>query len=342
MKRKILYLLGSGGPTSVPEQWGRKLKENMEWSVVVGYCSPGVFASALKIITSVSGGRFSIVHANGTHAALLVLLLLPFMYGTQIVLHFHRSYDQMSFKGRVIHYILSQFSDLLLANSTATLASLPKTKVFKRQPLRRSVYNGVDLSEASICAESSALNAQKEPIFLVLGRMVPEKNVVGVLSAFASLIKRHGPNYRLNLVGGGVLYSLLERLIDENELARLVNLTGEVSRSEVYQLLCASDYLVIPSLTEGFCNVAVEGMSQGCRILYTPIPALCEVIGDAGLKMTGVDAKSICAGMEKALFEDDSVWFQRTEIGKVLVSERYSMSSCVSELCATYNELLSI
>ena len=66
-------------------------------------------------------------------------------------------------------------------------------------------------------------------------------------------------------------------------LAGHVTVTGYVSDAERRALYADARAVVVPSLDEGFGLPALEAMACGVPVVATPVGALPEVLGDAGL-----------------------------------------------------------
>jgi len=68
--------------------------------------------------------------------------------------------------------------------------------------------------------------APQQPLFLYVGRIAHEKNILFLLRAFTALLKKH-PLARLLIVGDGPQISDVRAFIAHNELKRNVILTEE-------------------------------------------------------------------------------------------------------------------
>lgn len=121
--------------------------------------------------------------------------------------------------------------------------------------------------------------------FLFMGRLSPEKGVVQLVSAF-HLLNLTDPETRLTIAGDGPQRLLIQRLIEDLNLADAVSITGWLEKEELIRLIRAARAVVIPSVwQEPFGLVAIEAMAQGKPILYTDHGALPWIAenGRAGL-----------------------------------------------------------
>jgi glycosyltransferase involved in cell wall biosynthesis len=62
------------------------------------------------------------------------------------------------------------------------------------------------------------------------------------------------------------------------EDGKWLQFTGAKNREEVYEEICSAEFLVLPSYTEGFPNIIIEGMAMGCPILATNVGAIPDMI----------------------------------------------------------------
>jgi glycosyltransferase involved in cell wall biosynthesis len=122
------------------------------------------------------------------------------------------------------------------------------------------------------------------PFVLGLGATAKRKNTVGILQAFAELLKR-GQDVSLVLTGVG---SNLRRTIDA-EMARLslparrVRLLGFVEAQELAALYASCSAFLFLSLYEGFGIPILDAMQCGAPVVCSTRTSCPEVAGDAAL-----------------------------------------------------------
>ncbi len=75
----------------------------------------------------------------------------------------------------------------------------------------------------------------------------------------------------------------LNKLINENSLHEVVEILGFVSDEQLQALLKKADFLVFPSLFEGFGMPILEAMTLGCPVLSSNACSLPEIGGDAAM-----------------------------------------------------------
>jgi glycosyltransferase involved in cell wall biosynthesis len=139
---------------------------------------------------------------------------------------------------------------------------------------------------------------EREAFLLYPARAWPHKNHTRLFEAFA-LLRKHSPELRLVLTGGG-----LERL---GRLPEGVERWGIVAPAELASLYRRAACLVFPSLYEGFGLPPLEAMASGCPVAASNVAAIPEVCGDAAVLFDPNDAESIAAAVLEADSRSDEL-----------------------------------
>lgn len=152
-----------------------------------------------------------------------------------------------------------------------------------------TINNGVDVhkyasAEASSELESIAPGSRK--IIMVAGFRW-EKDQDTIIRALKNLPS----HFHLFLVGDGVRRPECEALSVKSGVAERVHFLG--LRSDVPQLLHASDYSVLSSHWEGFGLAAVEAMATNIPLLASDVDGLREVVDGAGVLFPHSDSEAL-------------------------------------------------
>ena len=136
------------------------------------------------------------------------------------------------------------------------------------------------------------------------GRLNPTKGLDFLVKAFA-LIKNEFSS-RLLIVGRdqGFLREILRLGRRLNVLKRIIYL-GALPYRRMPEVYAASDVIVIPSLYETFCFVALEAMACGKPVIASKVGSLPEVIGDAGI-LCDLNPKDLARAIER-VFSDENL-----------------------------------
>lgn len=115
----------------------------------------------------------------------------------------------------------------------------------------------------------------------MVARLDTLKDHATLLRAVPLIVRRH-PEFRLTLVGEGLLRSALEALIRDLGIGDQVTLAGTVARP--WELMSGWGGAVFSTgPREGFGIAAAEAMAMGLPCVFTDLPVMREVGGDAVL-----------------------------------------------------------
>jgi glycosyltransferase involved in cell wall biosynthesis len=113
------------------------------------------------------------------------------------------------------------------------------------------------------------LGVGAETIALVVGRLAPEKNPLGMLDAWACLGEGERAGRCLVIVGDGPLAKELRQSVSRLGLASSVRIEGE--QEDVVSWYQAADVLVIASHREGLSNAMIEALACGLPVISTRV-----------------------------------------------------------------------
>ena len=123
------------------------------------------------------------------------------------------------------------------------------------------------------------------PFVLAVGDLQPRKNHIGLIQAFARLV-RACPQLKHNLVLAGKPTWFADRVQEaarESGVAERIQFFGFVSDADLLQLYNACDLFVFPSFYEGFGLPALEAMACGRAVTCSNTTALPEVVDGAAI-----------------------------------------------------------
>ncbi|WP_052402267.1 glycosyltransferase family 4 protein [Muricoccus aerilatus] len=146
----------------------------------------------------------------------------------------------------------------------------------------RLLMQYVDWPEEFAAYERNLPSVELGRYAVVIGTIEPRKNLDLLLRALEHPAVA-ASRLTFFVIGkrGWLVDQALARL--RPELAQRVKFTGFVSEFVKYRLLRSAEFLVLPSVYEGFGIPAVEAMSLGKPVLASLTSSFPEVIGNAGL-----------------------------------------------------------
>lgn len=164
-----------------------------------------------------------------------------------------------------------------------------------------SPFNQVEqLLEASSDRAGFGLYEDWVTNILVVGRVVPNKNITTAVEAFRVYLERHEPQARLFLAGDlsdhKYTGEVIER-IKELELGDRVFVTGKVSVEQLKAFFLSAQVLLTTSLHEGFCVPLVEAMALRVPIVALPNAAIPDTAGDVAVYPEDDSPEAIAAAI---------------------------------------------
>ncbi len=230
--------------------------------------------------------RIEIIHANNPvsgFAGSVVKRLagIPLVYTMRGTIP-----DNIKARGSRVARMLQAFEKRALFRAdlvTAITRHIVKTSAswYGRGISARVIPNGIDPSRfqggngEKIRREFKI--GPRSRVILFVGRLVGVKGLKYLLPAMPGILRRF-PRTRLLIVGDGPLRQELESLAGNLGIKDRVIFAG--LRRDVGDFLDASDLLVLPSLHEGFPNVALESMACGRPVVACRVTSLPEIIDE--------------------------------------------------------------
>jgi glycosyltransferase involved in cell wall biosynthesis len=143
-----------------------------------------------------------------------------------------------------------------------------------------------------------ALGLQDNSVYLLhVGHTGSYKNIEGVLHVLGRL-QGQTDNIHLIKVGAALTSAQMDLARKLGVDQRLI-FKGAVPKNELLRIYQASDFLIFPSIDEGFGFPALEAMAAGLPVIASDRGSLPEVIGEAGILKKPADHE----GMAESILE---------------------------------------
>lgn len=278
--------------------------------------------------------EYQIVHFHNSHAYSSVLQVFPaVLAGVKgIIVHSHNSFAPHPQINKFFRPVLNLFNIQRLACSELAAKWLFGCK-YKQAKI---IKNGIDTFKFQYNAKDrfrlrSELSLEEYPVVLHIGRFNYQKNHKYLLNVFYELLKLQ-PDAKLLLVGQGELEDEINNEINCLGLQDSVKLLGV--RSDIPELLSASDLFLFPSLFEGLSVVLIEAQANGIPILTTNNIAH-ETIYSPNLYMLSLDI-----GMQNwAIKAQQLISSKRIDGSKFADRAGFNMKMIVADMMSFYNSL---
>jgi len=173
--------------------------------------------------------------------------------------------DFKFFFSKVIRFFTVPF---VLANSknVVTNAKNLQRRYEKFNDNIEVVYNGVD---TDLFYPNKRKEKLKEKIKVIFVGTLNKNKGIEILAEASLELK---DDFNFTFVGDGPLKGKLQKEYSH------INFTGKVEHETVSRLLRESDIMILPSFSEGFPNILLEGMSAGLAVIGTNVGGIPEMI----------------------------------------------------------------
>ena len=212
----------------------------------------------------------------------------------------------------------------------------------KLQTRSRVLYYGVNIPDLATPEECAQLRKEfgwepDTPIILHVGRLIEQKNHLGLLSVFQQILQQV-PTAKLLLVGKGQLEQMIEKSINQRGLSHAVRLLG--ARDDVPSLMSKCDIFLLPSIHEGLGVVVLEANASGLPVIGSRVTGLTEAVrdGETGILKEVGDIEGMAASAI-ALIKDFSYAQQMKNSGRTWIKDNFSTEVSAKRLLGIYDSL---
>jgi len=162
----------------------------------------------------------------------------------------------------------------------------------------RVIHNGVDVDAFSSAPEFE----HARPYILGIGNLSFRKGFDVLLRAYAQIDE---PPADVLIAGDGREREALENLAKELGVAERVRFLGSVSGEEKVSVYRSAQFLVVPSRSEPFANVILEGLASGIPIVASAVGGNTQLVvpGQHGELFPSEDHEALANELRR-LFDD--------------------------------------
>ncbi len=195
--------------------------------------------------------------------------------------------------------------------------------------------SGVDLHEFAFTREP----VQEKVMFFLPARILADKGIIEFIEA-SKIVEEKFPNQSSFIIAGridlenkaGISESYFKELLQNSPVIWV----GE--QSNIYEWLCNSNVVVLPSYREGIPKSLIEACAVGRAIITTNVPGCKEVVTNNynGLIVEKKQIKELAAAMEFLLIHE-KIRNEMGEHGRKIAEAEFSIQSVLDKTFEIYN-----
>lgn len=326
---KIAYLTGSilVSPKS----------SEVELVAIGAISAKNFFKAYFKLRNLVKSFKPDVVHSHMFHSNILSRLVRLTTRVPKLISTVHNTYE-----GGVFRMLAYRLTDKLADISTNV--SEQAVNEFVRKGAVKSgrmvtISNGIDTNKFNF--SSNARNkirrelavGDESMLLLSVGRLHIQKDYQNLLNA-AALLKELRQDFKVFIVGDGLLRDSIYSLIKELNLESFVELLG--MRSDVPSLMSAADVFVLSSAWEGFGLVVAEAMSCQRVVVATDCGGVAEVVGIHGFLVEPKNHIELAKELNKVLNMSKDNFFEIGSAARQHIIENYPLEYNVESYFKLY------
>lgn len=256
------------------------------------------------VATAFGGAQVVHIHAEGP----ALFCWLPKLFGKRVIVTVHGlDWQRQKWQGSLGKwYILAGERSAVRFADKIIVLSRNLQRYFREVYGRETVFipNGVTRPEILPPEEIQKFGLEKGGYILFLGRLVPEKEVHTLISAFQSV----ETDKKLVIAGASSdTDGYVSRLKDMAEGDERILFPGFVE-GRLLEALYSNAYLyVLPSRVEGMPLSLLEAMSYGNCCLVSDIPELTEIVEDKGIVFPCGEETALASALQQLCREPERV-----------------------------------
>jgi glycosyltransferase involved in cell wall biosynthesis len=204
-------------------------------------------------------------------------------------------------------------------------------------PPIHEIPNGTDARPMSTQDASVPANLRDavggSPFALFLGRISWKKGLDRLIAALP-----HAPGVRVLVAGNDDedYTPQLLALAQRDGVADRIQFVGPVYGDAKSWLLSRASFLIVPSYSENFGNVILEGLAHGCPALMTPEVGVAGIVRDHGAGVVAQGTPEIFGAALEALAKGEAGRHEMARRGQALIEREFGWPAVASRMETLY------
>ena len=221
------------------------------------------FAYMAAISKLIKSEGYDAVYIHGNSAMMFLEAVPAKIAGAKVITHCHNTRSDFPF----VHYVIKPFFNLFVDKKIGCSIFASKWAYCGKNII--TIPNGIEIEKFAFNEQMRGkvreeLGWKGKKIVGHIGRFNRQKNHSKLIGIFDEMHKIN-EDMRLLLVGDGELLDDIKNEITARQLSDYTKIIGFTDRPQDY--IQAMDVMIMPSLYEGLCLVAVEAQANGLPVL---------------------------------------------------------------------------
>ncbi len=221
------------------------------------------------VLKVMKDGGYDVVHCHSDGWRAVIFKKLSKKAGIKLFcIHAHRTSNNPGFiQNNSAYFKFNRFLSRKNADIKFTCGTEAARFIYGDCDDYVTIPNGIDLNKCNNVLSLNRVELRKnlgidenEIMIFHAGRFVVQKNH-GFIIDIADKLRAKDVKFKFFLAGSGDLEPQVKALIQEKGLEANVKLLGR--RNDIYELMYASDCVILPSTSEGLPTVAMEAQVMG-------------------------------------------------------------------------------
>lgn len=355
-KLKVLRILNSVEETTAPfNQFSLPLADEQEITIC-SYYKPGVYVppqikciaedgSAIGFFRALKKAflytEYDVIHVHYPPVGFLFFLYHVAMHKNlkvKAIFTIHTSYSNFKWRDRILLVPIFAFFQKIVYCGKSSQESFPY--FFRRLSGSRSavIQNGVDIRRIDHAVEGRGKSFDLNNFTIVaVGRLISLKNPNVIVEAFKECC---GEQDKLIFIGEGDLRASIALKAAQLGLKQNIEITGRISREEVYKYLFNADLFISASRIEGLPVSVLEAMACSCPVILSDIPSHREVTqGSDFIPLVAcADSKGLAKQIRRFKYMSPSEREDLSERCKKIAKSNFSLDSMLKKYIQIYEE----
>lgn len=296
---------------------------------------PAIFSNA---------AHYDLIHTT-TYTASIPAWFVSFLKRKKCILTFHEFWgslwDRLPYLTTSQRFLYKSFERMItllpfhkiIAVSDFTKSSLLQAKISSARMIR--IYNGLDYQkiEQIKAAHQQAVKHSPPLVFTFVGRLGVSKGLDILLPAADLFLQEHTAA-QLKLIipkRPTELYRSIKKEIASMVTHKQVKVMHHLPKEQLYKEIQNSNFLVVPSYSEGFCFLAAETCALGVPLISSPCGALPEVVSGKHIFLETLSSAALLVALQKAA---NNQWMEKDK-------KEFPLSNSILQYIELYKQLIN-